>query len=95
MGTALPQVMFPDLVDGQEMTAELAADLDAYVLDGNHRLKAALVVYKNDPNKTIQMSCYRDIEDPFTKKIISDGEKEETDEYILIVDVHGAPTTSV
>ena len=41
MPTAFPQVTFPVLNDGQDMTAALATTLEAFVLDGNHRLLAA------------------------------------------------------
>eukprot|EP00904_Undaria_pinnatifida_P011818 jgi/Undpi1/7767/HiC_scaffold_23.g10240.m1 len=52
MPTALPQVTVPDLPDGEDMTSDLAATLVVFVLDGNHRLKAAKTFY-DDPEKTI------------------------------------------
>ena len=74
MPTALPQVTVPDLPDGEDMTSDLAATLVVFVLDGNHRLKAAKTFY-DDPEKTITCQCYRDISNTFTKKILADGEK--------------------
>ena len=84
MPTALPQVTVPGVPEGEQMTDELAATLEVFVLDGNHRVKAAQQVYANDPDKTIRCSCYRDIDCTFTKKIISDGEKNPIHAYIML-----------
>ena len=75
MPTALPQVIVPGVPEGREMTDDLAATLQVFVLDGNHRVKAAQQVYAYDPDKTIRCSCYRDIDCTFTEKIISNGKK--------------------
>lgn len=37
MPTAPPQIMFPDLAEGQDCTAEKALTLRAITIDGNHR----------------------------------------------------------
>ena len=84
MPTALPQVTLPGLNDGQKMTSALATTLEAFVLDGNHRLLAAKEVFRDEPEKTIRCTCYREITCSFTKKIISDGKKRRTS-YLVIL----------
>ena len=85
MPTALPQVTLPGLNDGQIMTAELATTLEAFVLDGNHRLLAAREVFRDEPDKTITCTCYREITCAFTKKIISDGKKRRNSYNLVIL----------
>ena len=85
MPTALPQVTLPGLNDGQIMTAELATTLEAFVLDGNHRLLAAREVFRDEPDKTITCTCYREITCTFTKKIISDGKKRRNSYNLVII----------
>ena len=83
MPTSTPQVTIPDLPDGEEMTSDLAATLSAFVLDGNHRLKAAQTVYRDDPEKTVtSCQCYREMRNTLTKKILADGERE-TYQYVV------------
>ena len=84
MPTALPQVTLPGLNDGQKMTAALATTLEAFVLDGNHRLLAAKEVFRDEPDKTIRCTCSREITCSFTKKIISDGKKRRNS-YLVIL----------
>ena len=85
MPTALPQVTLPGLNDGQIMTAELATTLEAFVLDENHRLLAAREVFRDEPDKTITCTCYREITCAFTKKIISDGKKRRNSYNLVIL----------
>ena len=85
MPTALPQVTLPGLNDGQKMTAALATALEAFVLDGNHRLLAAKEVFRDEPDKTITCTCYREITYSFTKKIISDGKKKRRRNSYLVI----------
>ena len=83
--TALPQVTLPGLNDGQKRTAALATTLEAFVLDGNHRLLAAKGVFRDEPDKTITCTCYREITCSFNKKIISDGKKRRRNSYLVIL----------
>ena len=85
MPTALPQVTLPGLNDGQIMTAELATTLEAFVLDGNHRLLAAREVFRDEPDKTITCTCYREITCALTKKVISDGKKRRNSYNLVIL----------
>ena len=85
MPTALPQVTLPGLNDGQIMTAELATAVEVFVLDGNHRLLAAREVFRDEPDKTITCTCYREITCAFTKKIISDGKKRRNSYNLVIL----------
>ena len=85
MPTALPQVTLPGLNDGQKTTAALTTTLEAFVLDGNHRLLAAEEVFRDEPDKTIACTCYREITCSFTKKIISDGKKKRRRNSYLVI----------
>jgi len=73
MPSSTPIVMVQDLPPGDNLTEEAAAKAKVHVLDGNHRLKAAQRVYKDDPEKTVNCMCIRHIDDAVTKQIVSAG----------------------
>eukprot|EP00903_Cladosiphon_okamuranus_P009540 g9087.t1 len=69
MTTSPPQVMFPDLNEGDEMTQEKANTMRAVCIDGSHRIAALKNLDWQDP---IRCVCFRNIPDDRTRKILSD-----------------------
>lgn len=72
MQSGAPSVIFNDVQDKSQFTAAEALERTGFVLDGNHRLKAAKKVF---PAETlIPCRCYTDIPNKSIKKLLADGE---------------------
>ncbi|CAM9534264.1 unnamed protein product [Pylaiella littoralis] len=72
MPVSLPQIMYPTHDVGAVMTEELARTAEAVVIDGNHRISAAKKVFASDPEKLIRCTCYSNIPNAVTRRMVSD-----------------------
>lgn len=72
MQSGAPSVIFNDVQDKSRFTAKDALEQPGFVLDGNHRLKAAKNVFQEDT--CIPCRCYVDIPNKSIKKVLADGE---------------------